>query len=965
MSILNLTNSSSRRSTNNPARQESRLLVEALEDRYLLTANLFMDINTGGANSSPDNLLVVGNNLFFTANDGTTGTELWISDGTVNGTNRVKDINPGAASSSPDNFVAIGNTLFFVAEKGGDIELWKSDGTGNGTQMVKDIRVGATGSFPDELTVIGNTLYFSANDGITGFELWKSDGTQGGTQLVKNIYNDNAAIGPRNSQIEHLTVFNNTLYFAANDGVFGRELWKSDGTENGTQMVADINIGPGSSFGVSEMAVADNLLFFVADNGLFGAELWQSNGTENGTILARDIQAVAPFAGSDIQDMTSTGTELYFQADDGVRGKELWKADSAGVNIVKDIHLNGDSAPENITAVGNKVFFAATHPAFGTEFWTSDGTENGTTQVKDIASGGGSSSPQNLTNIQGLLYFTATNPTIGREVWTSDGTPTGTKNLDDIYVGISDSNAGSFTLLADTIFFRATNQAFGTELWTTGLPKEAIRGRAWLDQNQDGIQDIGEPSYTDGLNVTLTPVNGTPGIPQQITTDVDGNYIFDTINPGDYTVAFAQPAFHAFSPQNQGKDDTLDSDVNSAGVTSVITVGLYQEIKNIDAGLRAFGTLSGRAFLDEDEDGIQDTGEPSYTTGTNVTLTPVNGTAGSPRNLTTNSNGNYNFDQVAPGDYTVTFALPSGHAFSPQDQGNDDTVDSDVNGSGVTAVITVNPKQEIENVDAGFYSAVGTVKGWVFLDLDGDGIQDAGESGYADGTTVEIVNANNPSVSDVTFTDFNGNYIFNNVVIGTYFIRVTNPPSITPYSFSPQDVGNDDTIDSDVNASGDSANFTVTSGQTIDHIDAGLVEESSSGGGGGGGNPPMGFNSGGGTSIISGTAFFDANGNGIREVSELANVPGILVKLHNLDTQQLAGWTLTNDLGQYTFIGVASGTFFLEFVLPPSLSLDYVFTAMNQGDDDERDSDVNALGVTAYFTLLADEIKDDLDVGLV
>ena len=89
----------------------------------------------------------------------------------------VKDINSGSSSSSPSDPTAVGNTLYFTANDGTNgYELWKSDGTASGTVMVKDIRSGSGSSFPSYLTVVGNTHYFTANDGTNGFELWKFDG---------------------------------------------------------------------------------------------------------------------------------------------------------------------------------------------------------------------------------------------------------------------------------------------------------------------------------------------------------------------------------------------------------------------------------------------------------------------------------------------------------------------------------------------------------------------------------------------------------------------------------------------------------------------------------------------------------------------------------------------------------------------------------------------------------------------
>ena len=135
----------------------------------------------------------------------------------------LKDINSGSSGSYPSYLTAVGNTLYFRANDGTNgQELWKSDGTSAGTVMVKDIYSGSSSSYPHSLTAIGNTLYFEANDGTNGTELWKSDGTASGTVMVKDIYS-----GSSSNSLSSLTAVGNTLYFEANDGSSGDELWKS------------------------------------------------------------------------------------------------------------------------------------------------------------------------------------------------------------------------------------------------------------------------------------------------------------------------------------------------------------------------------------------------------------------------------------------------------------------------------------------------------------------------------------------------------------------------------------------------------------------------------------------------------------------------------------------------------------------------------------------------------------------
>jgi ELWxxDGT repeat protein len=130
-------------------------------------------------------LTTIDGTLFFSADDGNAGRELWKSDGTTAGTMLVKDILPGAGSSGPLALANSHGTLFFTAldtEHG--YELWKSDGTAEGTTLIQDIFAGVAGALPTQFTTIGNHLFFSADDGSTGRELWAT--TAPSLNLIKN-----------------------------------------------------------------------------------------------------------------------------------------------------------------------------------------------------------------------------------------------------------------------------------------------------------------------------------------------------------------------------------------------------------------------------------------------------------------------------------------------------------------------------------------------------------------------------------------------------------------------------------------------------------------------------------------------------------------------------------------------------------------------------------------------------------
>lgn len=131
---------------------------------------------------------------------------------------------------------------------------------------------------------VSGTLFSLADDGIHGYELWKSDGTAEGTVLVKDI---NPGPATAFSFLSDLANVNGTLFFVANDGVRGPQLWKSDGTEEGTVLVRVIN--PPTSGYPSGLTNLNGTLFFAGTTNPTGSELWKSDGTEEGTVLVKDI----------------------------------------------------------------------------------------------------------------------------------------------------------------------------------------------------------------------------------------------------------------------------------------------------------------------------------------------------------------------------------------------------------------------------------------------------------------------------------------------------------------------------------------------------------------------------------------------------------------------------------------------------------------------------------------------------
>lgn len=381
----------------------------------------------------------------------------------------VLDINP-TGDANPSRFTRIGSLFYFAATDGTTgRELWKSDGTAAGTARVSDLRPGGQGSDPRALTVFQGNLYFVADDGVSGPELHFLDVVTQAIRIVKDI-----RAGNLGSAIDELFWLGAAFYFAANDGSTGRELWRSDGTATGTALVRDLAPGAASSDPQQFFAFL-GALGFGADDGLNGHELWQSDGTAAGTTLQQDFSPSAPrTAGSNPYGFHDAGWDTIFGATDTGTGTELYRMTFNGdLDIavrIKDINPGGRNADPRdfVTLPDGRVLFTANHISSGREIWVTDGTDAGTVLVKDIRPGNVGSEPMGLLWVQGLraVLFSADDGGTGREPWVSDGTAAGTVRLADINPGSAPSEAAHFSLRRDgTVFFGADNGQLGYEPW--------------------------------------------------------------------------------------------------------------------------------------------------------------------------------------------------------------------------------------------------------------------------------------------------------------------------------------------------------------------------------------------------------------------------------------------------------------------------------------------------------------------
>jgi ELWxxDGT repeat protein len=476
--------------------------------------------------------------IYFETNDGVHGIELWKSDGTTAGTVMVKDINPGVDDGVNGTIITMNGIVYFVGNDGTHgLELWKSDGTDAGTVMVKDILPGVNksgirigGGLGTAINASG-TLYFAADDGSTGLELWKSDGTEAGTVLVKDINPGINTTGinagkPKLSGPGNFKVLNNNIIvFTAITDDTGTELWKTDGTTAGTSLIKDLTPGAFPSSAIRNMIVVNGELFFTAHANDF--QLWKSDGTAAGTVAVFDMN---PIGLTDTWPVSLNNT-LYFLDEDG-----LYKSDGTTIGTFKI--KDASQTPKNLLAVGNTLFFIGANNTYGMELWKSDGTTPGTGMVKDINMGSDGSVFSGCTRVGNKLIFSVSDGFHGYEPWISDGTESGTVQLPDL----DPDNSEILQIIdaGDKAYAVINTTTYGREVWVATVPNSILLPLTFLEFKGTLVNDDSQLQWkTDHEASTYSFL---------IERSVDGSkytqvgYVNAANSDGIHTYAFKDPA---------------------------------------------------------------------------------------------------------------------------------------------------------------------------------------------------------------------------------------------------------------------------------------------------------------------------------------------------------------------------------------------------------------------------------------
>ncbi|MEV6239834.1 SdrD B-like domain-containing protein [Lentzea sp. NPDC051838] len=489
-----------------------------------------------------------------------------------------------------------------------------------------------------------------------------------------------------------------------------------------------------------------------------------------------------------------------------------------------------------------------------------------------------------------------------------------------------------------------------------------LGNRVWFDTDGDGTQDGDEPAVA-GVTVTATPCAGGAALPVK-TTNTKGEYYFgvaDGLKPENcYNLTFdlsgVNPAGLPGAPaaadlkwtsKESGPDRVIDSNVDTAGKTSVTTGKAGTADHTIDAGIVAKVTnkLGDFVWVDTNRNGLQDADEPGVP-GVTVVLKKGDGTQVATK--PTGADGKYLFDQLDDGVYKVCFDLSTlpaqyaGYVFTGKDAG-DDTKDSDADpADGCTATTTLGAaKREDLTLDAGLVPPNNKLGDFVWKDTNRNGLQDGDEPGVP-GVTVTLKDGTGATVGQPKPTGADGKYVFDQLPNGTYqvcFDISTAPAEYAGYLLTRLNAGSDDAKDSDADPTSKCTQTTTLGPDKREDLtlDAGI-------------RPP---------NKLGDLVWRDDNKNGVQDPNE-PGVPDVPVKTGDQTTT-------TGPDGKYVFDKLPDGKYVVCFGPMPDAVKDYVPTSPNLGGDDAKDSDADpATGCAPEAELNVDKSEDlTIDLGII
>lgn len=567
---------------------------------YGQSPNLVKDIKSSVLNPSSNEYnsgrkIAIGNHLFFFTEDPCYGIELFVTDGTTDGTRLVKDIFPGESTSMgfPINFAAFQNELYFVANDGATgFEIWKSNGTVSGTNRITDFPLAYNSQYsfssPSQLTTAQNQLYFLTDNRR---QLWAINST-GSVDLIQSFNNNNS--GQEITTI--IPTSSNTTYFITSD----LSIWKTDGTNQGTMLLGNlpININNGSYLNYFLPTIVNNdlyLLFQVAnasspvsnylykttttpgtltlvkefDNTLnfnFNQPLatngkltfverslgniWVSDGSETGTQIISNF-GLGAYPGTILPIQLNPNQSIYVARDDEPY-ISITSTDGTTTNSFEIIQIPV-TTNEDIKHLGTQngiAYFAiGAFDSPQSELWQSDGTTNGTFFTGVLLPTVQPSDSPTVTD-NGLFYFISLSQPIGIfNLWQTDLTQNGTKAVgEEVYSYNNGAHPSNFVTYNNQFFFKADDDN-GSSTWITdGTNSGTQKANSILPaiaNSQSSSEWQGFLYYSNGDNIYKTDGSNSSlafqGNTIQEVNTFNNKLLFTTVDIGGGGFPFYDP----------------------------------------------------------------------------------------------------------------------------------------------------------------------------------------------------------------------------------------------------------------------------------------------------------------------------------------------------------------------------------------------------------------------------------------
>jgi ELWxxDGT repeat protein len=507
---------------------------------------LLKDINPGAAGSSINEIDVLVPNLkaplprktiaLFAATTVANGHELWWSDGTEAGTTIVGDFVAGAGSSDPSVIDVIDNIALVTVRTpttGREPLLVRSTGTIVGA--IADIRPGTGSSNPESIGALGTNFYVAADDGVNGRELWKVPTTSGvAPSLVADL-----TPGPLSTSFNTLgpqAALPGKLFFAAATVNAGAEIFLSDGSAAGTSLLLDIRPGNATSLAPVRPAIntGTGTLIFRADDGVSGSELWRTDGTSGGTELLKNIAADVPglYQRGPLHALPNGGALAYACTGPSepeppatplchVYGTQGTAATTQALAAFDEASF----APGEVAELPNGLLFLAYQQANGTDrVWRSDGSVAGTRPLEGLtqlaAAAGATGKPLTPVRIGDAVYIRYDNSRTG-PVFRTDGINTSIhlnshlfslqdgSQVDGAYLSVGEPK---FTLFRSTLALSPTQTV--TQLPLNGNIMSSARVMSAGPNRMFIAIDLGKrigPRFDAEINYELWVSDGTSG----------------------------------------------------------------------------------------------------------------------------------------------------------------------------------------------------------------------------------------------------------------------------------------------------------------------------------------------------------------------------------------------------------------------------------------------------------------------